>query len=80
MTTPNAAAAESRFVIAACTGISSDLNAISRSKKLRPITVRMTSGNFAVISVARSTLLAVLPPTSACIPGLRAGGITSFRS
>ena len=57
--TPNAAAADSRLVTAACSGISSDRNATISSRKPSRITVPITSSSRAEISDARSTYDAV---------------------
>ena len=63
VSTPNAPAADSRLVIEACSGISSDRNAIISSMKPSRMTVPITSSSRAVISDARSTYDAVKPPT-----------------
>jgi hypothetical protein len=80
VSTPRAAATDNRFVTAACTGTSSERKATISSRKLSASTVRTTSGSRAAITSARSTLLAVLPPTWASMPEPAvAGGSTSSR-
>ena len=59
VSTPNDAAADSRLVTAACSGIRSDRKAIISSRKPSRMTVPMTSSSRLVISVARSTYDAV---------------------
>ena len=59
VSTPNAAAAESRLVIAACSGISSERNATISSRKPSRMTVPITRSSRAEISEARSTYDAV---------------------
>ena len=56
---PNAAAADSTFVTAACSGMSSDRNAIMSSRKPSRITVPITSSSRSEMSSARSTYDAV---------------------
>ena len=63
VSTPKAAAAESRLVIAACKGISRERNATINRRNPRRITVPITSRSRSVIRVARSTYDAVKPPT-----------------
>ena len=59
VSTPNAAAADSRLVMAACSGMSSERNAIISSRKPSRMTVPITSSSRSVISAARSTYDAV---------------------
>ena len=61
--TPKAAATQSRFVTAACSGTSSERKAISSTRKLSASTTAITSSRRDEISAARSTLAAVEPPT-----------------
>ncbi len=59
VSTPNDAAADSRLVSAAWSGMSSERNAIISSRKPSRITTPITSSSRAVISAARSTYDAV---------------------
>ena len=59
VSTPKAAAADSRLVIAAWSGISSERNAIISSRKPSRMTTPITSSSRAMISAARSTYDAV---------------------
>ena len=63
VSTPKAAAADSRLVIAAWSGMSRERKAIISRMKPSRITVPITSSSRAVISAARSTYDAVKPPT-----------------
>ena len=60
---PKAAPTQSTLVTAACSGTRSERNAMVSTMMLSRSTTMMTSGRREVISAARSTLLAVDPPT-----------------
>ncbi len=76
---PNAASAVSRLVTAAWSGIRSERKATSSTSMLSSRMVMITSGSRLAISEARSTLLAVEPPTNATTPLPVFGGITEER-
>ncbi len=63
MTTPNAAPAASRFMAAAVSGIITLRNAIISSRQPSATMTKMKSGNFAVSTPAKSSKIAVIPPT-----------------
>ena len=62
-TTPSAAAIESRFISAACSGISSERKTMSRSSADNSTTMPMKSGSLPERTCAKSTWVAVAPPT-----------------
>ena len=62
VSTPNEAAAASRFITAAVAGISRLRNATTSSRKLSPMMARMNHGSFAFTTVAKSAKVAVTPP------------------
>ncbi len=62
-TTPNEAPAASRFMTAAVAGTSRLRKATSRSTKPRPTMTAMNSGSLALMMAAKSSKIAVLPPT-----------------
>ena len=61
--TPSEAPIESRFITAACSGITSERNTISSSSALSSTTTPMNSGSLWPSVVAKSTAPAVTPPT-----------------
>ena len=63
VSTPNVAAAASRFITAAVAGMSRLRNATTSSRKLSPTIARMNHGIFALTTAAKSTKVAVTPPT-----------------
>ena len=78
---PSDAPIESRFITAACTGITSDRNTTSSSSAATAITTPMNSGSLLASTCEKSTCEAVAPPTYTRAPVLRSiGGITSSRS
>ncbi len=79
--TPKAAPTHSTLVTAACSGTSSERKATISTMKLRASTTPITRSRRDWISSARSTLLAVEPPTNAWTssPAV-ASGITVERS
>src|SRR3954451_8304105 len=81
VSTPNDAAAASRFITAAVAGISRLRNATASSKKLSPMMARMNHGSFAFTTAAKSANVAVTPPTYARIVVPRsAAGMMSLRN
>ena len=81
MTTPNAAAAESRFITAAIAGITRLRNTAISSRKLSPMTTAEEQRQLAREHVAKSSKIAVWPPTSTCTPVPRsAAGTTRSRT
>src|SRR5262249_45748169 len=63
-TTPSEAAKESRFIAAACTGITTERKTIISNTAASSTTTAMNSGSFAESVLTKSTWLAVGPPTS----------------
>ena len=63
MTTPKAAPAASRFITAAVAGISRLRNAIISSRQPSSTITAMNSGSFSVSTPAKSSKIAVIPPT-----------------
>ena len=63
MTTPNAAPAASRFITAAVSGISTLRNAIISSRQPSSTITKMNSGSLSVSTPAKSSKIAVMPPT-----------------
>ncbi len=61
--TPSAALIESRFMTAACSGITSERNTIISSSALSSTTTPMNSGSLWPSTAAKSTAPAVTPPT-----------------
>jgi len=62
-TTPSAAPIESRFITAACSGITNERNTTSSSSAESAITIPMNSGSLLESTCAKSTCVAVAPPT-----------------
>ena len=62
VTTPNEAAAASRFITAVVAGISRLRNATTSSRKLSPM-IAAGTGQFGGEAAAKSTYMAVTPPT-----------------
>ena len=78
--TPKLAAAANRFMTAAVAGISRLRKATSSSKKPRPTMTPMNKGNFELMTAAKSSKMAVAPPTRTCrVLPFSAAGITSLR-
>ena len=77
VTTPNAAAADSRFITAATAGITTLRNTAISSRKLSPITIARNSGSLRDSTVAKSSKIAVWPPTSTCRPVPRSAAGTT---
>ena len=63
MSTPYAAATDSRFISAEISGTTTDRNAIRSRMMLSAITTAITSGSFSLMREARSMYEAVWPPT-----------------
>ena len=61
--TPNAAPAASRFMHAAVAGTTRLRKATRRSRNPRPMMTAMNSGSLLLMTVAKSSKMAVLPPT-----------------
>src|SRR5450756_1437425 len=79
-TTPNEAPAASRFITAAVAGTSRLRKATSSNRKPRPTMTPMNSGSLALMMAAKSSKIAVLPPTRTrkLLP-CSAAGITVLR-
>ena len=79
-TTPNEAPAASRFITAAVAGTRRLRKAMSSSTKPRPMMTPMKSGSLLVMMAAKSSKMAVEPPTRTrrLVP-CSAAGITSLR-
>ena len=81
VTTPNAAAAESRFITAATAGITRLRNTVISRRKLSPMTTARKSGSLRERTPAKSSKIAVWPPTRTCTPVPRsAAGTTRSRT
>ena len=63
MTTPNAAPAASRFITAAVSGMTMLRNAIISSRQPSSTITKMNSGSFSESTTAKSSKIAVMPPT-----------------
>ena len=63
VSTPNEAAAASRFITATVAGMSRLRNATTSSRKFSPTIARMNHGSFAVTTAAKSANVAVTPTT-----------------
>ncbi len=78
---PSDAPIESRFITAACTGITSDRKTTTRSSAANAITTPMNNGILLDRTWEKSTCDAVAPPTYTRAPVLcSTGGITVSRS
>ena len=81
MTKPSAAPIDSRFKIAALTGMTAERNTTSNSSALNSTTTPTNSGSLLATTFEKSSFEAVKPPTSIVAPVcLSIAGTTSSRS
>ena len=81
VTTPNAPVIESRLKMPALIGIRTERKTTASSSSERPTTTPMNSGSLSRIVLAKSRLLAVVPPIEIARAGCRAtGGSVSERA
>src|SRR4051795_10296352 len=81
VTTPNAPAIDSRLKTPAFTGIRIERNTIASSSSDSPTTTPMNSGSLSRIVLAKSMLLAVVPPIDTRAPvSLATGGSGTLRA